>query len=99
MGTKKVLTPFIGYFEKMSSVEAIVIDGVTNKTRAIVTVITGDEQKAFFEVRDAVIARITKLGIRPGDEIEIGFVFIGSEKNGRTYNNLYINRIDYASIK
>jgi hypothetical protein len=36
------------------------------------------------------------MGIRPGDQIEIGFVFIGSEKNGRTYNNLFINQIDYV---
>ena len=47
--------------------------------------------------RDAIIARIEKLGIRKGDEVSIGFVFIGSEKHGRTYNNLFINQIDYVN--
>jgi hypothetical protein len=93
---KKLLTPFIGYFEKMSNPEAITIEGRPAKKRAVVTIVTEDEQKAFFEVRDAVILRIEKMGIRPGDQIEIGFVFIGSEKNGRTYNNLFINQIDYV---
>jgi hypothetical protein len=47
-------------------------------------------------VRDALISRIEKLGLIKGDVVEIGFVFIGSEKNGRTYNNIFINQIDYA---
>jgi hypothetical protein len=97
MSAKKNLTPFIGYFEKMSKPEAIKIEGRDPKKRAIVTITTEDQQKAFFEVRDAVIARIEKLGLRPGDQVEIGFVFIGSEKNGRTYNNLFINQIDYVN--
>lgn len=96
MSNKKVLTPFIGYFEKMSTPELIPVEGKQTKKRAVVTVVTEDEQKAFFEVREAVISRIEKMGIRPGDQIQIGFVFIGSEKNGRTYNNLFINQIDYA---
>ncbi len=96
MSNKKVLTPFLGYFEKMSTLELIPVEGKQTKKRAVVTVVTEDEQKAFFEVREAVISRIEKMGIRPGDQIQIGFVFIGSEKNGRTYNNLFINQIDYA---
>ena len=97
MSAKKNLTFLQGYFEKMSKPEAIIVEGRDPKKRAVVTVVTEDEQKAFFEVRDAVIARIDKLGLRPGDQIEIGFVFIGSEKNGRTYNNLFINQIDYVN--
>lgn len=97
MSAKKNLTPFTGYFEGMSKPELITIEGKPTKKRAIVTVTTEDEQKAFFEVRDAVIARIEKLGIRKGDEISIGFVFIGSEKNNRIYNNLFINQIDYVN--
>jgi DNA helicase TIP49 (TBP-interacting protein) len=98
MSNKKLLTPFVGYFEKMSTPESIVVEGKAPKKRAVVTIVTEDEQKAFFEVRDAVIKRIDNMGIRPGDQIEIGFVFIGSEKNGRTYNNLFINQIDYVNL-
>jgi hypothetical protein len=97
MSAKKNLTPFTGYFEGMSKPELIIVEGRPTKKRAVVTIVTEDEQKAFFEIRDAVIARIDKIGIRKGDEITIGFVFIGSEKNGRTYNNLFINQIDYVN--
>ena len=93
---KKLLTPFTGYFEKMSKPEQIVMEGRPTKKRAVVTITTEDEQKAFFEIRDSMISKIEKLGIRPGDQVKIGFVFIGSEKNNRTYNNLFINEIDYA---
>ena len=96
MSNRKLLTPFVGYFEKMSKPEAIIVEGRDPKKRAVVTVTTEDEQKAFFEVRDALISRIEKLGVIRGDVVEIGFVFIGSEKNGRTYNNIFINQIDYA---
>lgn len=95
--SKKKLTTFTGYFQAMSKPELITLEGKPTKKRAIVTIVTEDEQKAFFEVRDAIIARIEKLGIRKGDEIQIGFVFIGSEKNNRTYNNLFINEIDYVN--
>ena len=97
MSAKKNLTPFTGYFEGMSKPELIVIEGKPTKKRAIITIITEDEQKAFFEVRDAIIARVEKLGIRKGDEVSVGFVFIGSEKNNKIYNNLFINEIDYVS--
>tara|TARA_R110000868_G_scaffold302011_2_gene562499 strand:- start:483 stop:776 length:294 start_codon:yes stop_codon:yes gene_type:complete len=97
MSAKKNLTFLQGYFEKMSKPETIVVQGRDPKKRAVVTIVTEDEQKAFFEIRDAVIARIEKMGIRPGDQVEIGFVFIGSEKNGRVYNNLFINQIDYVN--
>jgi hypothetical protein len=97
MSARKNLTPFVGYFEGMSKPELISVEDRPTKKRAVVTVSTEDEQRAFFEVRDAVIARIEKLGIRKGDEVSIGFVFIGSEKHGRTYNNLFINQIDYAN--
>jgi hypothetical protein len=97
MSAKKNLTPFTGYFEGMSKPELITIEGKPTKKRAIITIITEDEQKAFFEVRDAIIARVEKLGIRKGDEVSIGFVFIGSEKNNKIYNNLFINEIDYVN--
>lgn len=95
--SKKKLTMFTGYFQGMSKPELIIMEGKPTKKRAIVTIITEDEQKAFFEIRDAIIARIEKIGIRKGDEIQIGFVFIGSEKNNKIYNNLFINEIDYVN--
>ena len=96
MAVKKQLYYFTGYFESMSTPETISKEGKPTKKRSVVKVTTEDEQTVYFEVRDAVISRIEKLGLISGDVVEIGFVFIGSEKNGRTYNNIFINQIDYA---
>ena len=41
---KKLLTPFIGYFEKMSNPEAIIIEGRPAKKRAVVTITAEEEQ-------------------------------------------------------
>lgn len=95
--TKRKSTIFVGYFEKMSTPETVIFKDQYPKKRAIVTLTTEDGQKAYFEVREAIIARIEKLGIREGDQVEVGFVFIGSEKNNKIYNNLFINEIDYVS--
>jgi hypothetical protein len=96
MSNKKKMTQLTGYFQGMTKPELISVDGKPTKKRSLVTIFTEDEQRAYFEVRDSVIARIEKLGLLKGDEVQVAFVFIGSEKNGRTYNNLFINEIDYV---
>jgi DNA helicase TIP49 (TBP-interacting protein) len=96
MSERKKPTFLTGYFEKMSKPETFSLKDSSQRKRAIVTITTEDGQKGFFEVREAVIARIEKLGIRKGDEVQIGFVFIGSEKNDKIYNNLFINEINYV---
>lgn len=97
MATKKKLTPLIGYFGEMTPPQLIRVEGKPTKKASIVSITTEDEQVGYFEVRDAMIAKIEKLGFICGDEVQIGFVFIGSKKNGKTYNNLFINEIDYVS--
>ena len=93
----KALTPFVGQFQSMSKPETLNnTEGKPVKRRSVVKITTEDGQMVFFEIRDAVISRIEKLGIQPGDTIKVGFVFIGSEKNNRVYNNLFINHIYYV---
>ncbi len=92
---KKPLTYLTGIFDNWTPIEIIEYNN-KKKKRSIVTVITEDNQKLFLEVREATINKIMKLGIVPGDTIEIGFVFLGSEKGDRKFNNLFLNYITYA---
>jgi DNA helicase TIP49 (TBP-interacting protein) len=92
----KKLTYITAEFVEMSAPEEMVGYLGNKKNRAIVTLETEDGQKAFFEVRDSVIQRITRLGFSKGDTVTAGFVMIGSEKGGKKYNNFFINQIDYA---
>lgn len=93
---KKSLTYLTGYFDSMTPIETIEHEG-RKKRRSVVTVVTEDEQKLFLEVREAVINKIEKLGIINGDAVEIGFVFLGSQKGERRFNNLFLNFINYAA--
>ena len=92
---KKALTYLVGYFEGMTSIETIEHEG-RKKRRSLVTIVTEDDQKLFLEIREAMINRIEKLGITNGDAVEIGFVFLGSQKGERRFNNLFLNSITYA---
>ena len=93
--TKKALTYLVGYFEGMTPIEIIEHEG-RKKRRSLVTIVTEDDQKLFLEIREAMINRIEKLGITNGDAVEIGFVFLGSQKGERRFNNLFLNFITYA---
>ena len=92
---KKALTYLVGYFEGMTPIEIIEHEG-RKKRRSLVTIVTEDDQQLFLEIREAVINRIEKLGINNGDAVEVGFVFLGSKKGERRFNNLFLNFISYA---
>jgi DNA helicase TIP49 (TBP-interacting protein) len=93
---RKELTYLVGHFESMTPIE-IIEHKDRKKRRSVVTIVTEDEQKLFLEIREAMINKISKLGIVNGDMVKIGFVFLGSEKGERKFNNLFLNSINYAS--
>lgn len=96
--TKKALTYLIGHFETMTPIETIEHEG-RKKRRSEVTIVTEDGQILFLQIREAMINKIQKLGIVYGDVVEIGFVFLGSQKGERKFNNLFLNSITYAEEK
>jgi len=93
---RKQLTFITGHFQEMTPVETIQSEGKPIKKRSVITIVTDDGQTIYLETRDAIIAKISKLGFQEGDLVMVGIVFIGSEKKGRRYNNLFLNDIDYA---
>ena len=96
MSSKKNMTYLIGTFEKMTTPEPLVKEGKKPVMRSLVTITTEDGQKGFFDIRENIIKDISSLNIKQGTKVEIGFVLMGSEKEGRTYNNLFINYISHA---
>jgi hypothetical protein len=92
---KKRLTYFTGQLKSVSETKVFnTKNGV--KKGAVICLVTDDDQKVFFEVRDAILNKIEKLGFKPFDLITVGFVFMGSEKETGNYNNLFVNFISYA---
>lgn len=58
-----------------------------------ISVITEDNQKVFMEIRNASIKELQREGVENNSYVNIGFVFEGSEKNGKKYNNIIIKNI------
>lgn len=97
MSAEKKLTYLKGYFIEMTEPISIILEGKTPKKRSTLTLETDDGQILFIEVRDAMISRCQKINFQRGDVVEVGIVFYGSAKNGKVYNNIFLNAIDYVS--
>lgn len=69
--------------------------GKPDLSKQILSLETKDEQKLFCEIRKNNFEK--SQFIRTGHEVEIEFVFSGSEKNGKQYNNIIIYEINIIS--
>jgi len=61
--------------------------------KIILTIELPDGQKLFPEVRNQKLNIIEREQIKVKDFVELGYTFEGSEKNGKRYNNIYVNSI------
>lgn len=95
MADNKQMTSLVGILTAMTVPTQITKENGTKMTRSVLTIETADGQKGFFEARVKTIERIARLNIGVGDEVVIGYVFIGSEKNDKLYNNLFVNFISH----
>lgn len=61
--------------------------------KRVLTIQEEDGQKSFLELRNSYLNLLEENGIKNGDKVFIEFIFMGSEKNGKRYNNLCIKNI------
>jgi len=94
--TKKKSTRIECYFDGITDVEIRNYHGKEPRRRAVMTTSTDDHQKMFFEVREKMIDKIAEMGIEVDDAITVDFVFEGKEFNGRWFNNLFLNDIEFT---
>lgn len=94
--TKKKPTKIECYFDSITPVEIRTYHGKAPRRRAVVTASTEDGQIMFFEIREIMIDKLKELNVEVDDAITIDFVFEGKEYNGRWYNNLFINDINFS---
>lgn len=66
--------------------------------KKVLTIELDDSQKLFPEIRNQRLKMLDKEQIEVGSLVEIGYTFEGSEKNGKRYNNIYINSIKNLSL-
>jgi len=68
-------------------------DGIPDLYKKVLTVETPDGQILFPELRNGKLKMLETEGITQGSTVEIQYLFQGSEKNGKRYNNIYIYSI------
>lgn len=77
----------------ISEVVHVKRDNVPDLYKRIITVVEPDEQTSFCELRNAKLKLFERLQLQEGDNVLIEYSHEGSEKNGKKYNNIYINNI------
>lgn len=68
-------------------------EGIPDLYKRVLTVETPDGQVLFPELRNGKLKMIETEGIKQGSTVEIQYLFQGSEKSGKRYNNIYIYSI------
>ena len=61
--------------------------------KKILAVETMDNQKVYMEIRNTGIKELEREGMDEGSLVEIEYLFEGSEKDGKKYNNVVIKNI------
>ena len=65
-------------------------EGIPDLYKKVLTVETPDGQVLFPELRNGKLKMLETEKITQGSTVEIKYLFQGSEKNGKRYNNIYI---------
>lgn len=60
--------------------------------KKMVTVVSNDGQKFFGEIRKNKLTLLETVNI--GRELKIGYLFEGSERDNKKYNNIYIDTLE-----
>lgn len=65
-------------------------EGIPDLYKKVLTVETPDGQVLYPELRNGKLKMLETENITQGATVEIKYLFQGSEKNGKRYNNIYI---------
>ena len=91
---KKKLTYVTGKIVEMTKPEVVEMQDGKLSTKAIVTFEIEPGQVIYFQARYSVISHINSNPNLLNNKVSVGFIFIGTHKNDRYYNNLFITRIN-----
>lgn len=68
-------------------------DGIPDLYKRVLTLETPDGQVLYLELRNGKLSYVETCDLAPGSTVEIEYLFQGSEKSGKRYNNLYIHTL------
>lgn len=82
-----------GRIKEIGSLEQIRRTTKPDIYKRLVTIVQEDGQTCYGEIRNNNIKILEKEGLEVGDEVVVGLLFQGNEKDGKKYNNLLIHTI------
>jgi hemerythrin superfamily protein len=88
---KKEYLKIKGVITEIGELVHIQRERIPDLYKKVLTLETIDEQVLYPEVRNAKLKLLEN--VYENSTVEIEFSFEGSEKNGKRYNNIYINNI------
>lgn len=91
--TDKIYFSAKGTVQMIGDLVEIKREGIPDMRKKVLTLETPDGQILFPELRNAKLEMLDSENIEIGSAVEIYFLFQGSEKNGKRYNNIYIHSI------
>ena len=83
-----------GFVENISDIIEIDRGKKGKLHKKVISLVTADGQKLFAEIRNKRIRQIDDQLIIVHTEVTMDILFQGSEKNGKRYNNLFIDQIN-----
>ena len=89
---KRKLNFITGYITYISPEIEVNNVGRPMYLKRMVTVISNDGQKFFGEIRKNKLTLLDSINTR--QELKIGYLFEGSEKDNKRYNNIYIDTLE-----
>lgn len=90
MNTNFILQGTVTEIGSMIQIRRTIKPDIYKKT---ITVVTPDNQKVFMEIRNTGIKELEREGIEMNSFVEVEYLFEGSEKDDKKYNNVVIKSI------
>lgn len=89
---KRKLNFMTGYITYISPEIEVNNVGRPMYLKRMVTVVSNDGQKFFGEIRKNKLTLLDSINTR--QELKIGYLFEGSERDNKKYNNIYIDTLE-----
>lgn len=82
-----------GFIEEIGEIQQIRRTTKPDLLKRTISIVTEDGQKVFMEIRNSYIKELQREGVEKNSYVEVGYVFEGSERNDKKYNNIVLKRI------
>ena len=88
---KKVYLRLVAQLTHIGDIVHIKRENAPDIYKKVLTLVTADGQTLFPEIRNKKLPQLDALNLN--GIVDLEYTFEGSEKNGKLYNNIYVNKI------